>query len=615
MLHGGPGAGCSAKMRRFHDPAHYRIILFDQRGIGRSTPHADLVDNTTWDLVADIEKLREHLGIARWQVFGGSWGSTLALAYAADASGARHRTGAARHLHAAPLGTGMVLPGRRSAACSRMPGSTTSTRSRRSSAHDLISAYHRRLTSRRRGHAAGRGARLVRCGKARPASCMPDEAFIDGHEDAQFALSFARIENHYFVNGGFFEVEDQLLRDAHRLHGHPRRHRARPLRRGLPGRRTPGTCTRPGPKSELVISPSVRPFGVRGRESTSALVRSDGLASAEACRRASASRGCRPGCGRSATARPTASGRAHSLRPSSAISQRGASCAGTSCTVMSSLSSPPPACDRVRPRGAHEGDAFVAHAGRGRADQQHFDVRGLPAGFLDQFALARPTSSVSLRIGRRRPGRPASRCVRAPSGTRYCSTNSSFVVGRDGDDDHRHAAGVGAFGVFPVAALHHAQPVAFVNGFDRFVGSWRPMLSCRGRELSCSAAARVSGPKRSCSHRALQRGTASSRAGVAAAEVVGQRRVAARWWPAAGTAGHARDAPSAASACCARRAGAGTALRRCARAARPAMPKCAEQDRRGLRADARHAGDVVDGIAGQAQVVGDLVRMHAMARP
>src|SRR3546814_10681107 len=80
LLHGGPGGGCSAKMRRFHDPAKYRIILFDQRGAGRSTPHADLVGNTTWDLVADIDKLRNKLGIDQWQVFGGSWGSTLALA-------------------------------------------------------------------------------------------------------------------------------------------------------------------------------------------------------------------------------------------------------------------------------------------------------------------------------------------------------------------------------------------------------------------------------------------------------------------------------------------------------------------------------------------------------
>ena len=82
MLHGGPGGGCSPAMRRFHDPAKYRIVLFDQRGAGRSTPHADLVDNTTWDLVADIERIREMLGIEHWQVFGGSWGSTLALAYA-----------------------------------------------------------------------------------------------------------------------------------------------------------------------------------------------------------------------------------------------------------------------------------------------------------------------------------------------------------------------------------------------------------------------------------------------------------------------------------------------------------------------------------------------------
>ncbi|MET1162399.1 MAG: prolyl aminopeptidase, partial [Pseudoxanthomonas sp.] len=82
ILHGGPGGGCSPKMRRFHDPAKYRIVLFDQRGSGRSTPHADLVDNTTWHLVADIEQLREKLGIQQWQVFGGSWGSTLALAYA-----------------------------------------------------------------------------------------------------------------------------------------------------------------------------------------------------------------------------------------------------------------------------------------------------------------------------------------------------------------------------------------------------------------------------------------------------------------------------------------------------------------------------------------------------
>jgi len=82
FLHGGPGGGLIPEYRQFHDPDAYRVVLFDQRGAGQSTPHASLEENTTWDLVADIEKLREHLGIDKWQVFGGSWGSTLALAYA-----------------------------------------------------------------------------------------------------------------------------------------------------------------------------------------------------------------------------------------------------------------------------------------------------------------------------------------------------------------------------------------------------------------------------------------------------------------------------------------------------------------------------------------------------
>ena len=106
FLHGGPGGGLADDYRRYFDPAQYRVVLFEQRGCGRSTPHAsdpdaDLSTNTTWHLVADIERLREHLGIERWLVFGGSWGSTLALAYAQTHTAASHRARAARDLHPA----------------------------------------------------------------------------------------------------------------------------------------------------------------------------------------------------------------------------------------------------------------------------------------------------------------------------------------------------------------------------------------------------------------------------------------------------------------------------------------------------------------------------------
>ena len=131
---------------------------------GARTPHADLVDNTTWDLVADIEQLREHLGIERWQVFGGSWGSTLALAYAETHPQRGDRAGAARHLHAAPLGAGVVLPGRRSRlfpdAWEQYLAPIPEVER-----HDLISAFHRRLTCDGRSHAAGGGARLERVGR------------------------------------------------------------------------------------------------------------------------------------------------------------------------------------------------------------------------------------------------------------------------------------------------------------------------------------------------------------------------------------------------------------------------------------------------------------------
>jgi proline iminopeptidase len=215
LLHGGPGAGCSAKMRRFHDPRRYRIVLFDQRGSGRSTPHADLVDNTTWDLVADIERLREHLGIDRWQVFGGSWGSTLALAYAQ-----RHpqRTTALILRGIFMLrrwelewfyqeGASRLFPEAWRHYLDAIPAAERG---------DMIAAFHRRLTSDDQATRLA-AARAWSVWEGATSFLQTDPGFVSGHEDAAFALAFARIENHYFVNHGFFEVDDQLLRDAQRI--------------------------------------------------------------------------------------------------------------------------------------------------------------------------------------------------------------------------------------------------------------------------------------------------------------------------------------------------------------------------------------------------------------
>ena len=215
LLHGGPGAGCSPKMRRFHDPTRYRIVLFDQRGSGRSVPHAELAENTTWDLVADIERLRLHLGIARWQVFGGSWGSTLALAYA--------QTHPERVTELVLRGIFMLrrweLEWFYQGGCHRLfPDAWEHYLAPIPMVErgDLISAYHRRLTS---GNAQLRldAARAWSVWEASTSFLRQDPGFIDAHKSDAFALAFARIECHYFVNGGFFEVEDQLLRDAPRL--------------------------------------------------------------------------------------------------------------------------------------------------------------------------------------------------------------------------------------------------------------------------------------------------------------------------------------------------------------------------------------------------------------
>ena len=218
FLHGGPGGSCEPGHRRFFDPESYRIILFDQRGSGKSRPHASLEQNTTWDLVADLEMIREFLGIERWVIFGGSWGSTLGLAYA--------QTHPDRVL-------GLILRGIFLARDCDVDWFFNGHAARvypeawehfiepipPEERGDIIGAYYARLTS---------DNEIVRMGAAKAWSLwegssvtlMPDKHVVDHFSDPYFALGIARIECHYFVNRCFMRP-DQLLEDMDRLDGIP----------------------------------------------------------------------------------------------------------------------------------------------------------------------------------------------------------------------------------------------------------------------------------------------------------------------------------------------------------------------------------------------------------
>lgn len=214
FVHGGPGGGTQLSFRQFFDSSHYRIILFDQRGCGKSLPFAELRENTTWDLVADMEKIRKHLGIAKWSVFGGSWGSTLALAYA--------ETHPERVTHLIlrgifllrkyeidwfyQYGASNIFPDFWEEYLRPIPMAERG---------DLVAAYYKRLTS-------DNEAERLACAKAwsiweaSTSYLRVSENLISVFEDPQKALPFARIECHYFVNHGFMD-EGQLLRDAHKI--------------------------------------------------------------------------------------------------------------------------------------------------------------------------------------------------------------------------------------------------------------------------------------------------------------------------------------------------------------------------------------------------------------
>ena len=215
FLHGGPGGGCNARCRQFFDPDAYRIILFDQRGCGRSTPHAELRENTTWDLVADIERLRAHLGIGRWQVFGGSWGSTLALAYA-EAHPEQVTELVLRGIFLLrrwelewfyQQGCDALFPDAWEKYIEPIPSVERG---------DLISAYHRRLTH---DDPAVRlaAARAWSIWEGSTSFLYQDAAHIESSGADEFAQAFARIECHYFVHGGFMRSDRQLLEDIDRI--------------------------------------------------------------------------------------------------------------------------------------------------------------------------------------------------------------------------------------------------------------------------------------------------------------------------------------------------------------------------------------------------------------
>ena len=219
FLHGGPGGGGSEDVRRFFNPAIYRIVIFDQRGCGRSKPHGCLEKNTTWDLVSDIENLRNKLGIEKWLVFGGSWGSTLSLAYAQAHPGSVseivlrgifllrkeelywfYQDGASRIFPEAWSGFLEIID--------------------EDKRDNLMSAYHKIFTSddkQKRLIAAIAWSRW----EAATSSLSYKPSLVEEFSDPEFALAFALIENHYFINKGWFETENQLIENIDKIRSIP----------------------------------------------------------------------------------------------------------------------------------------------------------------------------------------------------------------------------------------------------------------------------------------------------------------------------------------------------------------------------------------------------------
>jgi proline iminopeptidase len=215
FLHGGPGGGLDPLYPRFFDPDAYRIVLFDQRGAGKSTPHASLEDNTTWALVGDIEKLREHFGIEKWQVFGGSWGSTLALAYSQTHPDRVTELVLRGIFLCRPKeiqwfyqeGANAIFPDVWEEYVRVIPEEERG---------DFLSAYHRRLISDD-DSVRLEAARAWSIWEGSTSKLFPDPDLIENCGDPTFALAFARIECHYFMNNAFFDTDNYLIENVEKI--------------------------------------------------------------------------------------------------------------------------------------------------------------------------------------------------------------------------------------------------------------------------------------------------------------------------------------------------------------------------------------------------------------
>lgn len=215
ILHGGPGGAINPTMRRFFNPGRWRMALFDQRGCGRSRPNASLEDNTTWALIEDIERLRRHLGVEKWTVFGGSWGSTLALAYAiihperVDSLILRGVFLLTRRELAwfYQQGASMLFPDAWDRFCAPIPPAERG---------DMVGAYHRRLTSSDRRVQAEAAAAWSQW-EGDTISIRGPDARPSKFNEIDFAIAFARIECHFFVNGGFFDEDGWILNNVARI--------------------------------------------------------------------------------------------------------------------------------------------------------------------------------------------------------------------------------------------------------------------------------------------------------------------------------------------------------------------------------------------------------------